>query len=150
MSTLTITRLSKWSMHLIAKCIHFGYLVCVRSVSATLLIQLRYGNELLSCSVSFKVIVYISTTFRISKHYTVQTFNLDSHKPYKNNSETNGQPKECDVPHIHTLTLIFTIFSLLLLVVNAIAKFNQLTCQTTHGHGRFPLRDQIQIRMQIK
>lgn len=85
--------------------------VCVRSVSATLLIQLRYGNELLSCSVSFKVIVYISTTFRISKHYTVQTFNLDSHKPYKNNSETIGQPKECDVPHIHTHSLSYSQFS---------------------------------------
>lgn len=78
------------------------------SLFATLYVQFMLCDELLSISVPFKVIVCISTTIHISKHYTVQTFNLDSHKPFRGEREKDEHfkavehRKECDAMRTHT------------------------------------------------
>lgn len=61
------------------------------SLSLLLCILNLCWDELLSISVPFKVIVYFSTTIHISKHYTVQTFNLDSHKPFRGEDKKKQQ-----------------------------------------------------------
>lgn len=118
------------------------------------------SDELRSISVPFKVIVYISTTIHISKHYTVQTFNLDSHKPFKGERDRvnkrrsfqSGREhrKECNSmrTHTHKRTHTHTIYFM------PQSKFNQFISINMDWHYMCmcnPLPEmKIQIRMQIK
>lgn len=61
----------------------FFFFISSYTLFTTLYIQFMLRWASFSISVSFKVIVYFSTTIRISEHYTVQTFNLDSHKRFR-------------------------------------------------------------------
>lgn len=78
------------------------------SLSLLLCIFNLCWDELLSISVPFKVIVYFSTTIHISKHYTVQTFNLDSHKPFRGEKKKkhdhfrSGRPSQRMWFHAHS------------------------------------------------